>query len=81
MPRVQAYVDSLDTEILSTVGSVIYALGINQAELANRIGMTSTTMTARMKCPSTFHADELRRICEVAERGGYKCRFLIGSAI
>ena len=79
MPRIQAYVDGLETEIRSTIGSVIYALDINQAELAELIGMTSTTMTARMKCPGSFKADELMRISEVAGKRGYKCRFVVGS--
>lgn len=81
MPRIAAYIDGLETEIRSTIGSVIYALDVSQAELAELIGMTSTTMTARMKCPGTFRADELMRISEVARKRGYKCRFWIESGI
>lgn len=73
MPRIAAYVDGLETEIRSTIGSVIYALDVSQAELAELIGMTSTTMTSRMKCPGNFRADELRRIAEVSRKGGLQC--------
>ena len=81
MPRIASYIDGLGTEIRSTIGSVIYALDINQADLAEMIGMTPTTMGNRMKCPGTFRADELMRISEVARKRGYKCRFWIESAI
>lgn len=74
---VTPHIDDLDIEIRSTIGSVVYALEINQADLAKRIGLTPTTLTARMKCPGTFRAEELRRIAEVAKRGGYNAEFRI----
>lgn len=77
MPKVAPYTDNLDTSIRATIGAVVFALDINQAELAERIGMTSTTMTARMKCPGNFKADELRRIAEVSKKGGYDATFTI----
>lgn len=77
MPKVAPYTDDLDIEIRSTIGSVVYALEINQADLAKRIGLTPTTLGARMKCPGTFRAEELRRITEAAKRGGYDVTFRI----
>lgn len=77
MPLTAPYIDDLDISIRATIGAVVFALDINQAELAERIGMTSTTMTSRMKCPGNFRADELRRIAEVSRKGGYNVTFRI----
>ncbi len=40
-------------------------LGMSQADLADRIGMSKNTMSSRMTGKSSFNLEEVAAICEV----------------
>ena len=81
MPKVNPYTDAISQSIRGTIGAVMYALDMTQADMAAEVGIGVSTFIDKMKDVRRWKVSELERIVEMAGKRGYKCQFRIGKGI
>lgn len=78
MPKVASYTDTIGQSVRGSIGAVLYALDMTQAEMAAAIGLSASAFGEKMRDVRRWKVSELENILIIAEKRGYKCRFLIG---
>ena len=72
MPRVKPLIkrDQRETEVLTEIGGILYAMQISQKELARRSGIHPSTLSQRMHHIGDMRLSELWAIRDVMARSG-----------